>query len=142
MSGEGDFGSFGGPPGDLYIVLTVESHKDFKREGLNLYCDAPILFTTAVLGGEIEVPVLNGRSTLKIPAGTQSGKQFHLKGKGMPKLGSHYRGDIVVSVYIKVPDKLTERQRELLEEFAQTCGESDEESARGFKGKLKDIFSI
>ena len=142
VSGEGDFGSFGGPPGDLYIVLTVESHKDFKREGLNLYCDAPILFTTAVLGGEIEVPVLNGRSTLKIPAGTQSGKQFHLKGKGMPKLGSHYRGDIVVSVYIKVPDKLTERQRELLEEFAQTCGESDEESARGFKGKLKDIFSI
>jgi molecular chaperone DnaJ len=142
LSGEGDFGSFGGPPGDLYIVLTVETHKIFKREGLNLYCDIPISFTTAVLGGEIEVPGLSGSSRLKIPAGTQSGKQFHMKGKGMPKLGSQYRGDIIVEVSIKVPVSLTERQRELLEEFARTCDESEEETAKGFRGKLKDIFSI
>jgi molecular chaperone DnaJ len=142
LSNEGDYGSFGGPPGDLYIFLTVEEHRQFSRDKLNLHCDIPILFTTAVLGGEIDVPLLNGSSKLKVPAGTQSGKQFHLKGKGMPKLGSHYRGDIVVEVFIKVPDRLTERQRELLEEFAQTCGESDEDAAKGFRGKLKDIFSM
>jgi molecular chaperone DnaJ len=142
LSGEGDFGSFGGPPGDLYVVLSVEQHRLFRREGLNLFCDIPISFTTAALGGEIEVPGLAGTSNLKIPAGTQSGKQFHLKGKGMPKLGSHYRGDIVVEVFIKVPEKLTERQRELLEEFAQTCGEAEGEAAKGFRGKLKDIFSM
>jgi molecular chaperone DnaJ len=142
LSGEGDFGSFGGPPGDLYVVLSIEQHQLFRREGLNLYCDIPVSFTTAALGGEIDVPGLSGVSKLKIPAGTQSGKQFHLKGKGMPKLGSHYRGDIVVAVSIKVPEKLTERQRELLEEFARLNGDSEGDASRGFRGKLKDIFQM
>jgi molecular chaperone DnaJ len=142
LSGEGDFGSFGGPQGDLYIFITVDQHKKFRREGMNLHHDVPISFTTAVLGGDIEVPVLNGSTQLKIPAGTQSGKQFHIKGKGMPKLGSHIRGDIIAKVFIKVPQSITERQKELLEEFARTCGDADEETAKGFKGKLKDIFSI
>jgi molecular chaperone DnaJ len=142
LSGEGDFGSFGGPPGDLYVVLAIEHHNLFRREGLNLYCDIPISFTIAALGGEIEVPGLTGSSTLKIPAGTQSGKQFHLKGRGMPKLGSHYRGDIVCEVSIRVPTKLTARQKELLEEFAGINGDAEGEAAKGFKGKLKDIFSM
>jgi molecular chaperone DnaJ len=141
LSGEGDFGILGGPPGDLYIVISVESHKRFRREGLNLYCEMPVNFATAALGGEIEVPVLNGSSTLRIPPGTQSGKQFHIKGKGMPKLGSQHRGDIVAGLRIKVPEKLSDRQREILEEFARISGEAEAEAVKGFKGKLKDIFS-
>ncbi|HTZ17492.1 MAG TPA: molecular chaperone DnaJ [Dissulfurispiraceae bacterium] len=142
VSGEGDFGSFGGPPGDLYIVLTVEEHKHFKRQGTDIYCDFPVPFTIAVLGGEVEVPTLDGSARLKIPGGTQSGKLFHLKGKGIPRIGSHQRGDQVVSVSIEVPKKLTPRQKELLEEFGRISGELHEEPAKGFKGKLKDIFSV
>jgi molecular chaperone DnaJ len=142
VSGEGDFGGSGGPPGDLYIVLTVEEHKHFRREGLDIYCDFPIPFTIAVLGGEVEVPTLDGSSKLKIPGGTPSGRLFHLKGKGIPRIGSHQRGDQVVSVSIEVPKKLTQRQKELLEEFARISGEMHEEPTKGFKGKLKDIFSV
>ncbi len=142
ISGEGDFGSFGGPPGDLYVVLSVEEHRYFKREGMNIYCDFPTAFTTAVLGGEVEVPTLDGTAKLKVPAATPSGKLFHLKGKGMPRIGSHQRGDQVVRVSIEVPKKLTPRQKELLEEFAMISGEMHDESTKGFKGKLKDIFSM
>jgi molecular chaperone DnaJ len=142
VSGEGDFGSYGGPPGDLYVVITIEEHKVFKREGLDIFCDIPIAFATAVLGGEVEVPTLDGSAKLKIPAGTQSGKLFHLKGKGIPRLGSHHRGDQVAGISIDVPKKLTQRQRELLEEFAALSGEVQEEETKGFKGKLKDIFSM
>jgi molecular chaperone DnaJ len=142
VSGEGDFGSYGGPPGDLYVVITIEEHKLFKREGLDIFCDFPIAFATAVLGGEVEVPTLDGSAKLKIPAGTQSGKPFQLKGKGIPRLGSHHRGDQIVSIAIDVPKKLTQRQRELLEEFAALSGEVLEEETKGFKGKLKDIFSM
>jgi len=142
ISGEGDFGSFGGPPGDLYVVLTVEEHRYFKREGMNIYCDFPTAFTTAVLGGEVEVPTLDGTARLKVPAATPSGKLFHLKGKGIPRIGSHQRGDQVVRVSIEVPKKLTPRQKELLEEFAMISGEMHDESTKGFKGKLKDIFSM
>ncbi len=141
LTGEGDFGSYGGPPGDLYVVLTVDEHPFFKREGLNVYCQVPISFPKAVFGGEVEVPTLDGSSKLKLPASTQSGKAFHLKGKGIPKLGSHYRGDQVVSIYIDVPKKLTPRQKELLEEFAEISDEATED-AKGFKNKLKDLFSM
>ncbi|MCL4457495.1 MAG: molecular chaperone DnaJ [Nitrospirae bacterium] len=141
MTGEGDFGSYGGPPGDLYIVLNVEDHSFFKRDGMDIYCQFPISFTKAVFGGEIDVPTLNGPSKLKIPAGTQSGKSFHLKGKGIPRLGSHQRGDQIVSIYIDVPKKLTPRQKELLEEFAGISEENNDEPSKGFKSKLKDLFS-
>jgi len=142
ISGEGDFGSFGGPSGDLYIVIAVEEHKFFKREGLDIHCDLPIAFTTATLGGEVEVPTMDGSSRLKIPAGTQSGKTFSLKGKGIPRLGSHHRGDQIVSISIEVPRKLTQRQKELLEELASLNGDLHDNEAKGFKGKLKDIFSM
>jgi molecular chaperone DnaJ len=140
LSGEGDFGSYGGPPGDLYVVIIVEEHPFFKREDINVYCQVPISFPKAVFGGEIEVPTLNGPAKLKIPPGTQSGKSFHLKGKGIPRIGTHHRGDEIVGVYIDVPKKLTARQKELLEEFA-SLGEETADDAKGFKSKLKDLFS-
>lgn len=141
LSGEGDFGSYGGPPGDLYVVMSVEEHNFFKRDGMDIYCEIPISFPKAVFGGEVEVPTLNGPTKLKIPAGASSGKSFHLKGKGVPKLGSHQRGDQIVSIYIDVPKKLTPRQKELLEEFANISGEDLGES-KGFKSKLKNLFSM
>lgn len=141
LSGEGDFGSYGGPPGDLYVVILVEEHSFFKRDGMDIYCEVPISFPKAVFGGDIEVPTLNGSAKLKIPAGTSSGKSFHLKGKGVPRLGSHQRGDQIVSIYIDVPKKLTPKQKELLEEFASISGENLGES-KGFKSKLKDLFSM
>ncbi|MBF0559209.1 MAG: molecular chaperone DnaJ [Nitrospirae bacterium] len=140
LSGEGDFGSYGGPAGDLYVVITVEEHPFFKREDINVYCQIPISFPKAVFGGEIEVPTLHGSAKLKVPPGTQSGKSFHLKGKGIPRIGTHQRGDEIVSVYIDVPKKLTARQKDLLEEFASLSEENPDE-ARGFKSKLKDLFS-
>ncbi|MDH5768852.1 MAG: molecular chaperone DnaJ, partial [Nitrospirota bacterium] len=138
MSHEGEIGSYGGPPGDLYIFLNVEEHPFFKRDGNDLYCEIPLSFPQAALGAEIEVPTLDGTSKLKIPPSTPSGRIFHLKGKGIQRLGGHSRGDQIVSVYIDVPKKLTPRQKELLEEFSQINGD---EVAKSFKEKLKDLFS-
>ena len=142
LSGEGESGIYGGPHGDLYVIISLEEHPFFQREGLDIYCQVPISFTKAVFGGEVEVPTLNGSAKLKIPAGTPSGKSFHLKGKGMPSIGSSHRGDQIVSVYIDVPKKLTPRQKELLEEFAEISEQkTQEETPKGLKNKLKDLFS-
>ncbi len=138
MGGEGELGSHGGPPGDLFIVLDVKPHRFFKREGLNLYCDVPITFPQAALGGEIEVPTLYGPEKLRIPAGTPSGKEFVLKGKGVPRLSGTGKGSQVVRVYIDVPRKLSQRQKEILQEFAELAGD---EVHRGFMDKLKDFFT-
>jgi molecular chaperone DnaJ len=138
ISHEGEMGFYGGPPGDLYIILNVEEHPFFKRDGNDLYCEVPLTFPQASLGAEIEIPTLDGTSKLKIPPGTPSGRIFHLKGKGIQRLGGHSRGDQIVSIYIDVPKKLTPRQKELLEEFAQINGD---EVAKSFKEKLKDLFS-
>lgn len=142
LNGEGDFGSYGGPPGNLYVVISVDEHPFFKRNGMDIYCNIPLSFPKAVFGCEVEVSTLNGPANLKIPAGTQSGKSFHLKGKGMPRLGGHQRGDQIVHVYIDVPKKLTPRQKELLEEFASISEENLNETSKGFKDKLKDLFSV
>lgn len=138
ITGEGDPGLYGGPPGDLFVILNVEEHPFFKREGTDLFCEVPISFPHAALGAEIEVPTLDGISKIKIPAGTSSGRIFHIKGAGLPKVGGHVRGDQIVRVYVDVPKKLTTRQKELLEEFARINGD---EIAKSFKEKLKDIFS-
>ncbi len=138
MSGEGEPGTHGGPHGDLYIVIDLKEHPFFARKDSDIYCAVTITFPQAVLGAEIEVPTLEGAGNLKIPAGTQSGKPFHLKGKGIPRLGRHGKGDEIVVVNIEVPKQVTPRQRELLEEFAQISGEK---GSRTFKDKLKDIFS-
>lgn len=138
ITGEGEPGLYGGPQGDLFVILDVEEHPFFKRDGTNILCEVPISFPQATLGAEIEVPTLDGTSKIKIPPGTPSGRIFYIKGKGIPKLGSHTRGDQIVRVYVDVPKKLTPRQKELLEEFARINGD---EIAKSFKEKLKDLFS-
>ncbi len=138
ISGEGEMGVHGGPRGDLYIYLNVEEHPFFRREGNDLLCEVPISFPQAALGAEIEVPTIDGAHKLKIPAGTPSGKVFHIKGKGVQKLGGTSRGDQVVRVYVDVPKNLTQRQRELLEEFARLSGD---EVNKSFREKLKNLFT-
>jgi molecular chaperone DnaJ len=138
MSGEGELGVHGGPRGDLYIYLNVEEHSFFKRDGNNLFCEVPVSFPQAALGSEIEVPTIDGTHKIKIPAGTPSGRIFHIKGKGVQKLGGSHRGDQVVRVYVDVPKNITQRQRELLEEFAQLTGD---EVNKSFKEKIKDLFT-
>ncbi|MEN2993972.1 MAG: molecular chaperone DnaJ [Thermodesulfovibrio sp.] len=142
VTGEGELGEFGGPRGDLYIFVNVKEHEFFKREGINLYCSIPISFVKAVFGGEVEVPTLDGKEKIEIPPGTPSGRVFKLKGKGLPRVGGTQRGDQIVTVYIDVPKKLTERQRELLEEFAKASGEEIKKGSKGLKDRLKDIFSM
>lgn len=137
VTGEGEAGSHGGPYGDLYVVVHVAPHPFFKRKDNDLLCEVPISFVQASLGGEVEVPTLEGNEHIKIPAGTPSGKVFHLRGKGVPKLGGYGKGDQFVSVFIDVPKKLTTRQKELLREFAEISGD---EVSKGFMDKLKDMF--
>ena len=142
LSGEGEAGLRAGPPGDLYIFLTIRPHPLFQREGANLRCKVPIPMTTAALGGTIEVPTPSGsRARVNIPKGTQSGQQFRLKGKGMPVLRSKSFGDLMVQVSVETPVNLTERQRELLNEFhdAQPDNTTSPESA-GFFSKVKELW--
>jgi len=138
VRGEGERGYNGGPPGDLYVYIAVEEHPFFKRDGNDIRCEVPISFPQAVLGGEIEVPTLDGTAKLKIPPGTSSGTEFVLKGKGLQKLHGHSRGNQIVRVFIEVPKKLTPRQRELIEELARISGEDTEKS---FMDKIKNLFS-
>lgn len=137
MPGEGEAGTGGGPPGDLYVVVHVKEHKIFERQGNNLYCTIPISFTQAALGAEITVPTLDSEEKLHIPEGTQTGTVFRLKGKGMPSLNSRSKGDQFVAVTVVTPTNLNREQRRLLEELAKA------ESKAGDKGifeKVKDIF--
>jgi len=138
LQGEGEPGVFGGPRGDLYIIMNVREHPFFRREGLDLTCEVPVSFPQAALGAEIEVPTIDGTAKLKIPPGTPSGQVFHLKNKGVPQLGSHHRGSQIVRITVEVPRKLTPRQREILEEFASLGGD---DVSRTFKEKLKDLFT-
>ena len=138
ISGEGEMGFHGGPRGDLYIYLNIEEHPFFKRDGNDLYCDVPVSFPQAALGAEIEVPLIDGTHKLKIPAGTPSNKIFHIRGKGIQKLGGSHRGDHIVRIYVDVPKSLTQRQRELLEEFAHVTGD---EVNKSFKEKIKNLFT-
>lgn len=136
----GEAGVRGGPPGDLYVVIHVEQHEIFEREEDNLYTEVPISFTTAALGGEVTVPTLEGRASLKIPAGTQGGTVFKLRGKGVPTLSSNQRGDLLVRVMVEVPTKLNAEQRKKLEEFAELCGEENTPLYKGFFEKAKSFF--
>jgi molecular chaperone DnaJ len=140
LTGEGELGSFGGPPGDLYIIINVRPHPIFEREGDDILCKVPISLPMAALGTETDVPTLNGKATLKIPPGTQSGKLFKLKGKGMPRLRGHGRGDEIVEIIVETPTKLNARQRELLEEFARISGEDINPLRKGFIEKVRSLF--
>ncbi len=139
-SGNGEAGLAGGQPGDLYIVLTVKEHELFERQGEDLFCEVPIKFTLATLGGTVEVPTLFGKATLKIPTGTQSGTTFRLRGKGMPSLRGGHQGDQLVRVHVEVPQTLTSEQKKLLEEFARISGDAAEPTSRSFFEKAKKFF--
>ncbi|MFD1697101.1 molecular chaperone DnaJ [Roseibium aestuarii] len=141
LAGEGEAGLRGGPAGDLYIFLSLKPHSIFQRDGADLYCRVPISMTTAALGGEFEVPNLDGgTSRVKVPDGTQTGKQFRLRSKGMPVMRSSQMGDMYVQVTVETPSNLTKRQRELLAEFEKEgTGENHPESA-GFFSKVKDFI--
>ncbi|HEY5702085.1 MAG TPA: molecular chaperone DnaJ [Gammaproteobacteria bacterium] len=120
LAGEGEAGENGGPPGDLYVHVTVKEHPIFTREGVNLHCDVPITIATATLGGELEIPTLDGRVKLKIPAETQSGKQFRLRGKGVRSVRSSQKGDLLCRVMVETPVNLTREQKDLLKQFDQS----------------------
>jgi molecular chaperone DnaJ len=138
--GNGEAGLAGGQAGDLYIVLSVAEHEIFERQGDDLFCEIPIKFTLATLGGTIEVPTLSGKASLKIPVGTQSGTTFRLKGKGMPSLRGGGHGDQLVRVHVEVPTSLSAEQRKKLEEFALLSGDADEPMAKSFFEKAKKFF--
>jgi molecular chaperone DnaJ len=148
LSGEGEAGPSGGPAGDLYVVVHVQEHAFFQREGNDLYCEVSVSYPTLALGGEITVPTLDGTEPLRIPDGTQTGTTFRLRGKGMPDVSNRGRGDLQVTVKVAVPKKLSKDQRRLLEELATTlpaepveprATEQDEDD-KGLFDRVKDIF--
>jgi molecular chaperone DnaJ len=141
LAGEGEAGVRGGPPGDLYIFLAVKPHEIFERDGPNLHAHVPVSLTTAALGGEIEVPTIEGaRAKIKIPEGTQSGRQFRLRGKGMPILRSTTHGDLYVEVFVETPVNLSKKQKEMLKEFAAESGEHTSPETHGFFAKVKSLW--
>jgi molecular chaperone DnaJ len=141
LAGEGEAGVRGGPSGDLYIFLSIAAHAFFQRDGADLHCRAPISMATAALGGEFEVPTIDGGKTrVKIPEGTQSGRRFRLQTKGMPVLRSKQVGDMYVQVLVETPQNLTKRQRELLAEFHKLSSNETNPESAGFFGRVKEFF--
>ena len=141
LAGEGEAGLRGGPAGDLYIFLSIKPHAFFQRDGADLYSRVPISMVTAALGGEFTTPTIDGSDAkVKIPAGTQTGKQFRLRGKGMPILRSRDTGDLYIQVVIETPQNLTKRQRELLEEFEAECSKDTHPESHGFLSRVRDFF--
>src|SRR5215469_6612662 len=141
FSGLGEAGVHGGPYGDLYVILHVKDHSLFEREGNDLHCVIPISFTQAALGAEIRVPTLDGEQTLKIPEGTQSGTTLKLRGKGVPVLHGHGKGDLFIEVRVETPTRLTKRERELFAELQGSTPIENRPQRRSILGKVKDIFN-
>jgi molecular chaperone DnaJ len=140
LTGMGEPGDRGGQPGDLYVTVIVREHPLFQREDYEVFCEVPISFTQAALGAKIDVPTLDGKVKMTIPAGTQSGKVFRLKAKGVPHLHSQQRGDQHVRVSIETPQDLSSKQRELLEKFAELSGEESHPQSKSFFAKVKELF--
>src|ERR671935_352629 len=142
LAGEGEAGTRGGPAGGLYIFLSLAPHVFFQREGADLHCRVPISMVTAALGGGFDVPTIDGgRTRVKVPEGTQSGRRFRLQGKGMPVLRSKQTGDMYVQVLVETPQKLTKRQRELLTEFERLSSQDTHPESAGFFGKVKEFLA-
>jgi molecular chaperone DnaJ len=139
-SGNGEAGIRGGQHGDLYVVVHVKEHKIFQREDDNLYCEVPIPFSIAALGGEVEVPTLQGKAQLKVPAGTQSGQMFRLRGKGVLNVNGRDRGDLLARLIVEVPSRLNPEQRRKLEEFAALCGDENTPMRKSFFERAKEFF--
>ena len=147
LTGEGEHGGQGAPPGDLYVVVHVQDHPFFQRDGDDLFCDLPVSFPTLALGGEISVPTLTDRATIQIPKGTQSDTRFRLRGKGMPNVGGRGHGDLYVAVKVAVPTKLNRQQKTLVEDLDKTMPDrvmdpvsNDEAEERPLFDRVKDIF--
>ena len=141
LAGEGEAGLRGGPAGDLYIFLSVKPHEFFQRDGADLFCKVPVSMTTAALGGHFDVSTLDGNTTrVKVPEGTQTGKQFRVRGKGMPVLRSPQTGDLFIQVTIETPQNLSRRQRDLLEEFEEISSSDNSPQSTGFFARMKEFF--
>ena len=140
-TGEGDVGRGGAQSGDLYVVLSIRRHDFFEREGQNLHCVIPISFPQAALGAEIEIPGVDGAVMLKIPEGTQSGKELRIRGKGVPYLNEKGRGDLIVKVVVQIPKKLSRAQRELIAELGNSMTVENKPTSPGLLDKMKDLFS-
>src|SRR5262249_13516273 len=141
LAGEGEAGLRGGPAGDLYIFLSIKPHDFFQRDGADIFCRVPIAMTTAALGGQVDVPTINGEMTrVRVPEGTETGKQFRLKGKGMPVLRSKVVGDMYIQVEVETPKNLTRKQRELLEAFERESNKETSPHSAGFFAKVKEFF--
>ncbi|MEZ5994246.1 MAG: molecular chaperone DnaJ [Hyphomonadaceae bacterium] len=141
LAGEGDSGARGGPPGDLYLFLSVKPHQFFERDGPDLYCRATAPMCKAALGGDLEIPTIDGeRAKISIPSGAQTGRRFRIKGKGMTHLRAKERGDLHVELLVETPVNLTAKQRKLLEEFAKDCGDEAHPQSQGFFDSVKKFF--
>jgi molecular chaperone DnaJ len=150
LQNEGESGSGGGPAGHLYVVVHVQEHEYFRRDGINLFCEVPVNFTTLTLGGEIQVPTLEGTDTVKVPEGTQTGTTLKLRGKGMPDVNGRGRGDLFATVQVQTPKKLTREQRQLIEQLAKALpkekfeprphSDSDAQDERNLFDRVKDMF--
>ena len=149
LQGEGESGSSGGPAGHLYVVVHVQEHEFFRRDGDNLFCEVPVNFTTVALGGEVQVPTLDGSETVKVPEGTQTGTTLRLRGKGMPEVNGRGRGDLFATVQIRTPKKLTKEQKHLLEQLAKALPKEkfeprprgeQEQDERNLFDRVKDMF--
>jgi molecular chaperone DnaJ len=139
-SRNGEAGIRGGPAGDLYVVIHIKEHKIFHREGDNLYCEVPIPFSVAALGGEVDIPTLEGKAHLKVPAGTQSGQLFKLRGKGIQNIDGRDRGDLLTRLIVEVPSRLNAEQRLKLQEFAALCGDENTPLRKSFFERAKEFF--
>ena len=139
--GEGEAGRFGGPAGDLYVVLSVKAHQFFERDGDDLHCVIPISFPQAALGTELQIETMEGPAAIKIPEGTQSGHEFKLRGKGVPHLNEHGKGDLIVEIRVATPSKLSKTQKELLRQLSETMQVENTPTSRSLFAKMKDIFS-
>ncbi len=148
LQNEGEGGAAGGPPGHLYVVVHVQEHEFFRREGLNLFCEIPVNFTTLALGGEIQVPTLGGPEKVKVPEGTQTGTTLRLRGKGMPDVNGRGKGDLLATVQVQTPKKLSKEQRQLIEQLAKALPKEQfeprahgaEEEDRNLFDRVKDMF--
>jgi len=147
--GEGEGGTAGGPAGHLYVVVHVHDHAFFRRDGMNLFCEIPVNFTTVALGGEIQIPTLDGHDKVKIPEGTQTGTTLRLKSKGMPDVNGRGRGDLFATIQVQTPRKLTKDQRKLIDELAKALPKDnfeprargeDEQDERNLFDRVKDMF--
>ena len=137
VSGEGEPGLNGGPRGDLYLAIEVERHDFFQRDGVNLFLDVPVTITQATLGDTVRVPTLDGEAELRIPSGTQPGTQLRMRGLGLPDLRGYRQGDLIVRIQVEIPQKITKRQRELLEEFQQLSDQKTYPLYRRFLDSLR-----